>query len=570
MSSWTRSSVSPRLAGRLRWIGIFLGFFLIFGAWSFAAPYDGPADEFQHAIRAVGVVSGQLAPDPAVIKDGQGNPGMGAYQQVPEGLNAHADCWGFTPKASAACATPISGGPLADVPTSAGRYNPLYYVMVGLPLKLSPNWTGLVLSRLISAALSAAMLACSFMVLRRWSRYGLMLAGMLTAATPMLAHLAGAVNPNGLEIAAGISLFSAGIPLLLGPPRGRRAPLLWLFGISVFLLANLRSFGPVWLLCGLAALLIPSRWDALRPGVPAILRRSRWGALRRSWSERLAGWLGNRAAIVLTIVFAVSLLASAAWILAMGTGKVVQIPDRADHFGISSASVAYFKNWGIYLEGMVGVGGWFDIWMPMPFYYAWVSAAAALMVFAMVVSGTADRLRFLVLIFGVVVVPGIAQVAEVNKVGFIIGGRYMLPLAVGIPLLGAFILERRLLNARQSHSLTKLFCIALLPAHLVLLVFAMIRWQQGINGKLNPLAGSWHPPSGSLIPVVLMVAGIVLTGVLFWRAPRDSAALPDLPVGADDARVAAVADAPSQRANESLTLIEAETGAPALASPARH
>ena len=38
-------------------------------------------------------------------------------------------------------------------------------------------------------------------------------------------------------------------------------------------------------------------------------------------------------------------------------------------------------------------------------------------------------------------------------------------------------------------------------------------------GRLNPLGGSWHPPTGSVVPLVVMVVGLVLLGWLFWRAP---------------------------------------------------
>jgi hypothetical protein len=134
-----------------------------------------------------------------------------------------------------------------------------------------------------------------------------------------------------------------------------------------------------------------------------------------------------------------------------------------------------------------------------------------------------------VIFIGGVVVPGILQVAEANTVGFIIGGRYMLPLLVSLPLLGAFVVERQVLNARQSHSMTKLMCVALLPTHLVLLVFGMVRWQSGTQfTHLNPFGGSWHPPTGSVAPLVLMIAGLLLVGWMTWTAPPRAAAHSDL------------------------------------------
>jgi hypothetical protein len=490
-----------------------MAFFVVFSAWAFAAPYDAPADEVNHVIRAAGVVSGQIAPKPVVVKWGRNVDGMGAIQQVPRGLRHPATCWGFDRMKSAACQEPISGGPVEDVPTSAGRYPPTYYLMVGAPVRLWPGWGGLLVARLISAALSAALLAWAFMVLLRWSRFGLMLAALLASATPMLAHLAGAVNPNGLEITAGIALFAGGIPLLLGNGRGTtapwaaRAPLVWLVGLSAVLLVTLRSLGPLWAAAALAALLIPSRK----------------AYLRELWQHRLVrGW---------TYAIAASFAFAVGWTVLMKSGDLVPPPPGTFNYTLGQAVIMEFNNWHIYLEGMVGVAGWFDIFIPVPFYWMYVSTAACMIIFALVVGSWSERWRFLVIFMGGVVVPSALQISQVNLTGFIIGGRYMLPLLVGMPLLAAFIVERQVLNARQVHSMTKFFCLLILPPHFILLVYAMVRWQRGLRGaptpfQLNPLVGSWHPPGGSVLPLVTMAVGVAALAVIFWRAPRWAAAVP--------------------------------------------
>jgi hypothetical protein len=525
--------------GRRQWSLVFLGFFLVFAAWSFAAPYDAPPDEMMHAIRAAGVGSGQVAPTPERVQWNLGE-GIGAVQQVPRGLASSAKCWALDPFTPATCARQISGGPVEDVPTSAGRYSPVYYFAVGLPLRLWPSWEGLVVARLISSALTAAMLAWGFVTLVRWSRHGLMLAALLAAATPMLAHLAGSVNPNGLEIAAGIGFFCGAIPLLLGRPDQARTSLVWLVGTSATLLATLRALGPLWLLAGLFALLIPQSMPHLR----------------QLWRQRLVKWWTG--VVLAGLVFAVL------WTVLMKTGDTVPPSDgKFSRFGYAQAVLMYFSNWEIYLKGLVGVAGWFDIQMPGPFYWAWISAVAGLLIFALVAGGWADRWRFFVIFLGGVVAPGVMQVAQVKVTGFIIGGRYMMPLLVGIPLLAAFILERVMLNAKQSHSMTKLFCLILLPAHVALLVYSMVRWQKGLRvnpgpSYLNPLSGQWHPPTGSLLPVVAMLIGVLLVGWVFWRAPALAAALP---VPGSLASAGDTASAPASRAERRAQAnAEATTG----------
>src|SRR5690606_19321251 len=147
----------------------------------------------------------------------------------------------------------------------------------------------------------------------------------------------------------------------------------------------------------------------------------------------------------------------------------------------------------------------------------WVSFVAGLLLFALVAVGWIDRWRFVPFVLGGFVAPGIMQVAKANVLGLqVIGGRYMLPLLVGIPLLAAFLLDRTLMNARLSRTMTRLFIIALLPIHIVMLVYAMIRWQRGRgSGAFNILKGEWHPPTGSLLPMLLMLVGVVVAAYVF-------------------------------------------------------
>jgi hypothetical protein len=275
---------------------------------------------------------------------------------------------------------------------------------------------------------------------------------------------------------------------------------------SAILLATLRSLGPVWLFFALVALLVPSS----RP------------VLRRLWGHRVVRWW------VLGVGLAVAL--SLAWILGMKTGNVVHQPRPLYGYSARAATFQYLNMWGsIFLQGLVGVAGWFDVFMPNPIYWIYLVLTGSLVVFATVLGGWAHRWRFLVMAFGAVVPIGLIQVAEVNQLGWIIGGRYLLPLLVGMPLLAAFILERSVLQARHSRSFIRLFCLVLLPVHLALLVFSMRRWQAGANqSHPNPFKGTWHPPTGSITPLVLMLVGLLVVGWAFWTAPRRIATLPDL------------------------------------------
>nr|BFE56601.1 hypothetical protein GCM10020063_011270 [Dactylosporangium thailandense] len=494
--------------GRRSWLLAFSAFFLVFGAWCFAAPFDGPADEVQHTIRAAGVASfdpGQIFARPATVPDAFEKPGMGAYQRVPVGMDAHAVCFGFKPNVSAACAEGLKGGPIGEVSTSAGRYNPLYYFAVGVPLRLWPNWGGLVVARLISAAICAALLASAFVSLLRWSRFGLAAATLLGVATPMLAHLAGGVNPNSVEIAAGIAFFAAGIPLLLEPPDlANKRSLVTLLGISAVLLLTLRSAGPAWFAFAFFALAVPVRWKWLR---------EYWGLLR------VKLWTGG---VILAAVL------SAAWIVGMKTGELVPPPPGLYQYKTGEAIAIYANSWWVYIEGMIGVAGWFDVLMWAPFYVVWALLVGGLVFLGGIFGDWTTRWRYLVILLGGVALPGMLQVSQANMTGFIINGRYMLPLLAGLPLLAAWTLERRLFDAGQTRTLTRTMIIFLLPIHFVLLVWAMVRWQRGLPnnagvGWFNPLAGKWHPPTGSITPLLIMGVALIFLAVVFWHVPHEEA-----------------------------------------------
>ncbi|MEV0664783.1 DUF2142 domain-containing protein [Actinomadura luteofluorescens] len=121
-------------------------------------------------------------------------------------------CFAFEPQQPASCAhheSPSPRRPVEQFSASAGRYQPTYYALVGWPLRWRPGETGLLLARLIGAAVSAAFLAAAVHGVLAWSRRPFLLAGLLIAVTPMAMHLAGVVNANGLEITAAIAMRSA-------------------------------------------------------------------------------------------------------------------------------------------------------------------------------------------------------------------------------------------------------------------------------------------------------------------------------------------------------------------------
>ncbi len=487
---------------RRGWLLAFLGFFMCIGAWALASPYNGTPDEEQHILRAVTVVAGQVFVAPAKAVNGGGG-----YVNAPASL-VRPGCWQFSSGKSAACA-PEPGGDRTIIRTGSGaaRYHPIYYAVVGVPLRLSPDWTGVLVARLISGMFCAALLATALMDAMRWSRHRLMAAGVLAGVTPMATHMAGAVNPNGVEIAAGVAFFAAAVPLLIGGSGARSRTLLWHAGVAALALAVLRAGGPLWLMVSIGALLMPLRWAKVR-------ELWRWPEVR--W------W---------TLALGVAMVGSVVW---SALFKTTDLGDFTHGQQLSpfQAVKIQLDLWRQYADEMVGITSWLDARMPAAVYLVWESAAAALLVWGFVLGNRAGRWRLIALVVGGIGLPFAMQVAYVNKYGFVTQGRYLLPVIVGLPIIATFLIQEYGLPADKSRFLLRLYAVVLLPIHLVSLFFTMIRWQRGLSKgaglhSLNPFSGTWLPPLGPVVPLLAAIAGLVLVGWLVWRIPaQDRQPLP--------------------------------------------
>jgi hypothetical protein len=490
------------VAERRSWLLAFAGFFLLLSAWAVAAPYAGFPDERDHILRAYGVATGQVVLEPATAANGGG-----AYVDAPRSLLVPR-CWQFRADRPASCAREPGGDEtVVQAPTAAGRYFPLYYALVGAPLALSPNWIGVLLARLISAAICAALLATAFSDAVRWIRRRLLLVGLVLAATPMVAHMGGAVNPSGVELAAGIAFFAAALPLLFNPAARHNRTLLWHVGVAALALATLRMLGPVWLGLSVLALLLP-----LRRATLADLWR--WRALR-IWIVAVIG----------------SAIAAVIWAFALKATEPNTYFNK-EEVPLSALGIAWVEvqRWPTYIQEMIGILSWLDALMPGVVYVAWTALAGAVVVWGFLLGDRDGRLRLLTLGAAGVLVPTAISIVYANTFGFITQGRYLLPLLVGLPLLASMIISQSNLPADVGRRLVRFYAVVLLPTHFVALAFTMIRWQQGVgeDTSLNPLVGTWHPVLGSGTPLVACLAGIAILMWLYWTMVGRAAASPDL------------------------------------------
>jgi hypothetical protein len=498
----------PRSTGPRAFVAAFLGFFLLGAAWSAALPYDGPPDEFRHVVRAYGVLDGQIA----ARADAQVTV---PQSLVPAGVGDSdtASCMRWKLDVSAACASrPAPGDRSRTVVTTSGaaNYNPLYYAVAGWPLKLAPDFTGVVAARLLTCLLTSVLLAGAIAVAVRLmpGRGPLMLGGVLLALTPVAVSLTGAVNPAGPEIAAAVAVWTSLIAILLA--RDDSKGTLALFGVAAGTLAVLRELGIGWLL----ATLVVTAFGAQRDRLVELARRP----AVRAWA----------AVVTAAAVF------GAAWILLSTQGGIPAAGQTTS--AIPQGSELWIKELThrvpFYTSGLVGLTSYGDVAMPLPLTLAWFAAVGALLVVVARRAGGRVLLQLAAVVSGgyLFLVGADLQAASANW--WFSQGRYALPLLVGAPILAGFwAADRGLVAVPRQVRLMRRAAWVLVPAQGVALWITMLRFEHaftsrhpnlfflfGQTSSVNPFSGAWTPPGAAVPAVLLAVTGVVALLTFVYRA----------------------------------------------------
>jgi len=480
------------------WWGIATLVLAMCATWSLAMPLMASPDEPSHTIKAASVVRGQLAGTvgPAPVDDTQ--PGAPTYVSVPNDLAATtglADCFRFNDETAASCqpSLPTRTGGLIETVTYAGQYPPLYYALVGWPSLFLTGEAAVYAMRLVSGALSTALIVWG---LRRFavreSRRGMW--GALVALTPMCFFMAGTINPNGLEIAAAFCFWSActALSMRAGPPA---TALFIQAAVSGAILVNVRASGAIW-----AALIVAF---ALLIAAPAALR-----ALVRAPAARWAALVAVAASVT-----------AVAWIATHG--EIVSTSGMHPEFAEPRLIAAVMLlSTEVFFEQMVGNFGWLDTAAPFPTVLAWIATTSTLALLAFALPTTRRRQASLVLLAGaVVLVPIALTIPTADAAGIVWQGRYVLPLAVGVPLVAALLLSP--VRGASGHLLDRVHAVTI-PliglGHVVAFYWASRRYSTGVDGFWITWSPEWQSPVGFIVGTALYAALVCGLGWAAWSA----------------------------------------------------
>jgi hypothetical protein len=427
----------------------------------------------------------------------------------------YPDCFRFEAEQTAECADPLVPRATGSVraATYAGQYPPLYYLLVGWPSLPLSGAPAVYAMRLVSAAITAALLTWGIVRLRELDRRRAAW-GAALALTPMCLFIGSAVNPNGVEIACAFSFWTACLALArrrsdadvsVAPPTSW-----WVqAGLSGALLLNIRTSGPIW-----ASIVVVVAVLAARPGAVRGLARS-W----QVWPTALlavvagalsVGWVLTHRDIVTTTSlfpeFAAPRLVAAVMLLAT--------PALVDQ--------------------MIGNFGWLDTSAPYPTILVWYATVSALLLVALVQRGQRRaRIGILAVLAAVVLVPIALTIPTAEAAGIVWQGRYTLPLAVGLAPLSVLLLAPlRGEVASMLDRLATLSVCAVGVAHVGAFYWAARRYAEGSEGLWVTVDPRWGSPLGFLPAVALyglLVA--VATAVAVRSLRHERAAEPGQPAG---------------------------------------
>jgi hypothetical protein len=499
-------TTSPRLERnpRLGQLPVFIAAFVILALlstiWCLASPIMSVPDEPAHTIKAAAVARGQLSGESTGVQGAQ------LQVQVPRYVAEirEQQCIAFKPAETPACAPKVSlDRSLGTGETSAGNYNPVYYVLVGLPSRVMGGEAAIYTMRIISGLLNAAVLASVFAATSALRRPRIPLIAVAVTVTPGVLFLSGGINPNALEITTASAVFMHLCVIFENAERLRSVR--WnivALAVAASLLANTRPLSLLWLFLAVAA-------------ATAAFGVRRFVLIMK---DKLV-WVGA-GVTALSCAFALYWLITAKSFDSLLATPTEIAPDQA----FATMMDRTFN----YVVEYVGVLGWLDTPAPAAVQMTWVMAFGLLLLVGLTSRPVRGRWGLAILVPVVIVLPPSLQASTIQSLGWIWQGRYLMALVV-VLLLAAGVAGRfmpfRITPWKKSLMRWSLVLMGL--AHVYLMLFGFRRYTVGIIERTNwteMFDPKWQPPLTWQGLTLAYMAVLAVGGYLLYRSLVGSSA----------------------------------------------
>jgi hypothetical protein len=460
----------------------FLAMLVVVVTWAVGIPRYASPDEPAHVFKAYATAHGELLGVPA-----PGFPDNLREFDGPDSLGApNLQCYNGQPNVTAACATEVS----PRLISSASRYPPWYYGMVGLPVAASGESTSVFTYRLVSAIVCVAALTLAMLLAKRSLRPDV--AGLqLAALTPMAVFLMASVNPNAAEIAGFVAIWACMTRVATDAELPMRLLMLASFLSAVVVL--MRPISIVWM-AGLVVVVL----------IGASRQRR-----RDLFAWRPLAWAVGPTAVALVV----------SWVWAVYSSFEVKDDRLTNSLSLSAALHLSVDNWGRYFRQTIGVLGWLDTTLPFFVYVAWIVALVVVVIIHLRGANSRGIVALVALVAAWLALPLIINGSTNSRAGLTYQGRYSLPIFVGLVFLPMWSDRPTLRLPRLSQRWLVDIVLALVVVAEVGAFWQMLRrFSVGADGKII-LTGRlpWQP---SVDPMVLIAINAIAMLAVSWLALR--------------------------------------------------
>jgi hypothetical protein len=498
---------SERPGAASRWRVFFIAWVVISAlsaTWAISTPISAAPDEPAHLVKAASVARGEFVGVSDGSPDGQKVtvPAYVAYSYA-------QTCYARNEQVTANCSPAETGdvGAMVESRTTAGLYNPVYYLLVGWPSLIFHNATGIYAMRIVSGILASLFLAVALMLISTWRRRRIPTLGFAVAATPMVFFMNGVVNPNSLETTATLAAFTGVLTIV----TQKSAPLFVertvLVIVSAALAVNARGLSPLWVAFALLAPFLLASWPDIRE-------------------------LARRRVIQIGFgVIVVAAIAAVGWILyseVAGAGSGGQSLAYQEESGVGSSPLRGFEQILIgtfdFGQGMIGVFGWLDTAAPSVVFFVWSAFIAVIFAVAIIALRRRALLFSIVLTAALVLLPAVLQAIYIHTGGIVWQGRYGLPLLVCVIVGWAAVISDRFPDVPRAMAtrFTVLVLVAWGAAQAYAAAFALKRYSVGAFGTAAPWtkvirSPLWNPPGGTVLALALIALTVAALAVFLYR-----------------------------------------------------